>query len=148
MTTRTAFTPDEWTTILEGPTSAAMLVITASRGGTFHETIAEAKAYAGARGHHGQNELLDEIVAARPKTDHTRYHSADDLRSGVVKHLGDAVTILAAKATTDELDGYRKFVISLCDRVAAAHQEAGGSENAQEAAAIATVTGALGSPAS
>lgn len=148
MTTKAAFTNDEWLSILEGPTSAAMLVITASRGGTFRETIAEAKAYAEARARHGESELLDEIVATRPRTDHTRYHSTDELHAGVVKHLSDAIGILGAKATAEEVDGYRKFVLSLCATVAAAHQDHGHAESPEETAAILTVTTALGQPTS
>jgi len=144
MTTKSAFTPEEWITILEGPTSAALLVITASHGGTIRETIAEAKAYAEARAEHGHSELLDEIVAAKPKTDHTRFHSPEELKTAVIKHLGDAVGVLAAKATVDEVTDYRKFVISLCSKVAEAHKESGQEVSPQEAEAISTVTAALG----
>ena len=49
MTTKAAFSPDEWTTVLEAPTSAGRLGVTASRGGTFKETFAMSKAYAEAR---------------------------------------------------------------------------------------------------
>jgi hypothetical protein len=42
--------------------------------GTFRETIAMSKAYAEARAEHGESELLDEIVSAKPKMDHARYH--------------------------------------------------------------------------
>ena len=73
MTTKADFTEQEWEVVLEGPTSAGMLVITAQRGGTLRETISMAKAYAEARQQHGQSELLDAIVAAKPEIDHTRY---------------------------------------------------------------------------
>jgi hypothetical protein len=53
MTKQADFTPEEWTEVLEGPTSAGLLVITASRGGTFRETFSTGKAYAEARQHHG-----------------------------------------------------------------------------------------------
>ncbi|HEV3212240.1 MAG TPA: hypothetical protein VGZ03_02475 [Acidimicrobiales bacterium] len=144
MTTKDAFTEEEWATILEGPTSAGMLVITASRGGTFRETLAESKVYAEARAHHGASELLDEIVSTRPKTDHTRYHSVEELRAGAVQHLTDAVALLTAKATPAELDDYRGFVRTLCDKVAAAHKEGDDATSAAESAAIQQVTAALG----
>ena len=72
MTTKADFTPQEWELVLEGPPSAGMIVITAQRGGMLRETVSMAKAYAQARQHHGQSELLDEIVAVKPKLDHTR----------------------------------------------------------------------------
>ena len=75
MTGSSAFTPDEWKVVLEGPPSAGLIVITAQRGGTFRETISMAKAYTEARQSHGASELLDEIVSAKPHVDHTRYSS-------------------------------------------------------------------------
>ena len=80
MTGKASFTPEEWTLILEGPPSAGLIVVTAQRGGSFRETIAMAKAYIEARKLHGESELLDEIVAAKPEHDHTRYHSAEELK--------------------------------------------------------------------
>ena len=71
MTTKAAFSPEEWKVVLEGPPVAGMIVITAARGGMFRETVAMSKAYAEARAEHGDSELLDEIVAAKPQTDHT-----------------------------------------------------------------------------
>lgn len=144
MTKKDAFTEEEWTTILEGPTSAGMMVITASHGGTFRETFAESKVYGEARAHHGASELLDEIVSTRPKTDHTHYHSADELQAGAIKHLTDAVALLSAKATPQEVDDYRKFVRTLCDKVAAAHKEGNDAENPAETAAIEKISAALG----
>ena len=146
MTKKDAFTDEEWTTILEGPTSAGMMVITASRGGTFRETFAESKVYAEARAHHGASELLDEIVSTRPKTDHTHYHSAEELRAGATKHLSDAVALLGAKATPQELDDYRWFIGTLCAKVAAAHSEGSSGPSPEEAAAIGQITTALGTP--
>ena len=45
MTAKSAFTPDEWKRVAEGPPAAGLIVVTAARGGTFRETIAMAKAY-------------------------------------------------------------------------------------------------------
>src|SRR6185503_11663361 len=72
MTTKAAFSAEEWKSVLEGPASAGLIVVMAARGGMFRETIAMSKAYGEARAMHGQSELLDEIVAAKPKVDHTR----------------------------------------------------------------------------
>ena len=44
MTTKAAFSPEEWKVVLEGPPTAGMIVITAASGGTFRETIAMSKA--------------------------------------------------------------------------------------------------------
>ena len=129
--------------MLEGPPAAGMIVITAARGGMFRETIAMSKAYAEARAEHGDSELLDEIVAAKPQTDHTRYHSAEELRDHGLKHLRDAVTLVDSKATTQERDDYRRFVLTLAGKVAAAHKEGGQSVSPAEAEAIQQITAAL-----
>jgi hypothetical protein len=49
MTTSAAFSAEKWTSVLEGPPSAGMIVVTAVHGGMFRETIAMSKAYAEAR---------------------------------------------------------------------------------------------------
>ena len=144
MTTKAAFSPEEWKVVLEGPPAAGMIVITAARGGMFRETIAMSKAYAEARAEHGDSELLDEIVAAKPQTDHTRYHSAEELRDHGLTHLRDAVTLVDSKATTQERDDYRRFVLTLAGKVAAAHKEGGQSVSPAEAEAIQQITAALG----
>src|SRR6266508_4689459 len=99
MTGKADFTEDEWRIVLEGPPTAGMIVVTAQRGGTFRETLAIAKAYVEARKHHGESELLDEIVSAKPELDHTRYHSAEELKEHGLQHLRDAVELLERKAT-------------------------------------------------
>jgi len=130
--------------VLEGPSAAGMIVITAAHGGMFRETIAMSKAYAEARAQHGESELLDEIVAAKPQVDHTRYHSPEELRDSGLGHLRDAVALLESKATAEELDDYRRFVLALADKVAAAHKEHGQSVSPAEAEAIQQITAALG----
>jgi hypothetical protein len=144
MTTKAAFSPEEWKAVLEGPPTAGLIVITAARGGMFRETIAMSKAYAEARAEHGESELLDEIAAARPQTDHTRYHSPEELRDNGLSHLRDAVALVDSKATTQERDDYRRFVLNLASKVAAAHREGGQSVSPAEAEAIQQITAALG----
>ena len=148
MTTKAAFSPEEWKVVLEGPPTAGMIVITAARGGMFRETVAMSKAYTEARAEHGESELLDEIVAAKPKMDHTRYHSAEELRDNGLRHLRDAVALVDSKATTQERDDYRRFVLTLANKVAAAHKEGGQSVSPAEAEAIKQITAALGTASS
>jgi hypothetical protein len=129
MTAKADFTDQEWELVLEGPTSAGMIVITAQRGGTLRETVSMAKAYAQARQLHGQSELLDAIVAAKPKVDHARSGSLDELKEHYLGNLRDALALLDSKATSEELDEYKRFVVNLANKVAAAHREGGKSED-------------------
>jgi hypothetical protein len=148
MTSKADFTPDEWNLVLEGPPSAGMIVITAQRGGMLRETVSMARAYAEARQHHGQSELLDEIVAAKPAIDHTRYSSLEELKERCLAHLRDAVSLLEGKATSEEVDEYKRFVLNLADKVASAHREGGdGPVSDAEQAAITEIAQALGAPA-
>src|SRR5690242_12596691 len=144
MTTKAAFSPDEWKVVLEGPPAAGLIVITAAHGGTFRETFAMSKAYTEARTEHGDSELLDEIVSAKPEVDHTRYHSPEELRKDELGHLRDAMALLESKATAGERDDYRRFVLSLANKVAAAHREHGQSVSPAEEQAIQQITEALG----
>ena len=144
MTAKAAFEPDEWKLVEEGPTSAAMLVITSQRGGTFRETLAMGKEYAEARQQHGHSELLDELVAARPHVDHARFHSPEELTQHVVERLREAVAVLQKKAEPQELEDYKTFVVSLAERVAGAHSEGGKPVSEAEQSAIEAIKGALG----
>jgi hypothetical protein len=148
MTSKAAFSPEEWKIVLEGPPTAGMIVLTAAHGGTFRETIAMSKAYAEARSEHGESELLDEIVSAKPKIDHTRYHSPEELRDNGLGHLRDAMALLESKATAEERDDYRHFVIALASKVAAAHREHGQSVSPAETEAIQQITAAVGTAGS
>ena len=147
MTAKVDFTPEEWQVVLEGPPSAGMIVVTAQRGGTIRETIAMAKAYVEARKHHGQSELLDEIVSAKPEMDHTRYRSAEELKKSGLQHLREAVELLGGKATAEELEEYRRFVLTLADKVASAHREGGEDVSAAESSALEEIAATLGTSA-
>jgi hypothetical protein len=146
MTRKTDFTAEEWDLVLEGPPSAGMIVVTAQRGGTIRETLAIAKAYVEARQQHGESELLDEIVAAKPELDHTRYHSLEELKQHGLQHVRDAVEMVESKATAAEVEDYRRFVLALVDKVAHAHREGGTDVSAAEQAAIDEISASLGNP--
>ena len=143
MTMRSDFSTEEWQLVLEAPPSAGMIVVTAQRGGIIRESIAMAKAYAEARQQHGQSELLDEIVSAKPERDHTRYHSSDELKERGLEHVRQSVEVLERKATPGEVEEYRRFIVNLAHRVAAAHREHGQDVSEPEKAAIDDIVAAL-----
>jgi hypothetical protein len=150
MTKKADFNAEEWSLVLEGPPIAGMLVITAQRGGTLRETVSMAKAYTEARQQAGASELLDEIVSASPEMDRNRFRSQEEFREGGPRRIREAVDLLEGKATPDEVDAYRKFVLDLTERVAAAHKEGGflgiGGEEVSDAErkALDEVAAALG----
>jgi hypothetical protein len=149
MSGKADFSAEEWEVVLKGPPSAGMIVITAQRGGTFRETFSMAKAYAEARSRHGDSELLDEIASTKPEIDHTRYHSPEELKEHGLQHLREAVELLERKAAPQEVEEYRRFVLTLASRVAEARKEgplglSGERVSEAERAAVAEIAETLG----
>jgi hypothetical protein len=152
MTAKADFTEQEWETVLQGPGSAGLLVAASQRGGTFRESFSIAKAYTDARQRHGQSELLDDIVSAKPKLDRAHAHSTDELKAAMTERLTSAMTVLEGKAAEADVDAYRGFVVEVAQRVAEAHREgflgfSGDRVSDAEKAAVAEVAKAVGAPA-
>jgi hypothetical protein len=145
MTDKTAFTDEEWKVVAEGPTTAGMILVTADSGGSFRETWALSKALAEARAHHGQNELLDSIVAEKPGFDRGGAHTGEELKSLGLERLQQAAGLLEQKATAQELDDYRAFVVNVATKVAQAHKEHGQEVSPPEQGALDEISSALGS---
>ena len=126
MTTKADFNAEEWSLLLEGPPTAGMIVISAERGGMLRESISVGQAYAEARQQEGPSELLDAIVSEQPQLDPSRYRgSVEDLRTAGLQRLREAVAVLEERATPEEVDDYRRFVLSVAERAAQAHKEGG-----------------------
>jgi hypothetical protein len=142
MTGKADFTPEEWELLREAPPAAGMMVLTAQGGGTFRETWALAKTYAEARKLHGESELLDALVGEKPET--TRYHSAQELEEQGLARVRDAVALLEQKATPEEVEAYKRFVLNVAERVAEAHKEGGEPVSDAERAARDKIAAALG----
>lgn len=153
MTGKTDFTEEEWELVLGAPPSAGMIVVTAQRGGMFRESMSMAKAYTEARKQHGESQLLDEIVSTKPEMDHTRYSSPEELEEHSLQRIRDAIALLESKASRDEVEQYRRFILDLAERVAAAHREgflglSGEEVSDAERAAVDEIGQALSSQAS
>jgi hypothetical protein len=149
MTGKADFSEEEWKQVLEGPTSAGMAVIASDRGGSIRETFSMAKVYAEARQQHGESQLLDEIVAAKPEMDRTRASSPDQLKEHALQNIRTAVELLKGKASEDEVSEYRKFVLGLAEHVAEARKEgflglSGDRVSDDERQAISEIESALG----
>jgi hypothetical protein len=123
MTGKADFSEEEWKQILEGPTSAGLVVIASDRGGSIRETFSMAKVYAEARQQHGDSQLLDEIVNAKPEIDKTRASSPEMLKEQELQNIRDALALLKGKATDEEVAEYKKFILTLAEHVAEARKE-------------------------
>jgi hypothetical protein len=126
MTQKADFNAEEWSTIVDGPLYAGMRVISADRGGTLRESLAMGRVYQDARQHHGESELLDELVKSPPAIDPDRVREAGgDVAALTSKQLSEAISLLEHKATPEEVDAYKRFVMTLAQAVASAHKEGG-----------------------
>jgi hypothetical protein len=144
MTGKADFTEEEWELVTGAPPSAGLIVVAAQRGGTFRESLALGKAYGEARKQHGASELLDAVTGAKPKMDHTRFHSFDELKQHGLERLRAAIDLLERKATPEEVADYGRFVATLAHKVAAAHREDGVSVSEAEQAAIDEIASTIG----
>ena len=141
MTGKADFTDEEWNTLREAPTSAGMIVLVSSKGGSFRETWAIAKTFAEARKQHGESELLDALVSDKPDT--PRFHSPEEAEQQGLERVSQAVALLREKAP-DDVDGYKQFVLEVAGRVAEAHTEGDQAVSPEEQAAIGKIESALG----
>ena len=152
MTGEADFSEQEWKLVLQGPPSAGMIVVTAQSGGSLRESFSIAKSYTDARKQHGDSELLDAIAASKPEIDRTRYHSAAELKESCLRRLREAVELLEQKADPDEVDQYKRFVVTLARNVAEARREgflglSGERVSESERAAVDEIARALGTSA-
>lgn len=125
MTRKADFNAEEWSTVVEGPLLAGMRVIAASRGGTIREGMAMGKVYTAARGQHGESGLLDDLVASPPGVDPSRVQAGADIGSLSTARLREAVALLEQKASPEDVEAYKSFVVTLAKAAANAHREGG-----------------------
>jgi len=124
MTTKAEFNGDEWERVTQAPALAGLMVALTERGGSFRESIALGRAYVEAR-REGGSELLEQIVAAAPRLDPASMGPADQLHDQLAERILEAVRIVGEKATPEEAEEYRQFILRVADVVARAHKEGG-----------------------
>jgi hypothetical protein len=153
MTRKADFNAEEWATLAGAPLYAGMRVITADRGGALRESLALGRVYQHARESHGESELLDELVKSPPSIDPAQVREAGGNVGAVAsERLREAIGILEAKATAEETDAYKRFVMTVAQAVAGAHKEGGflgiGGKQISDAEsqALDEISMALGSP--
>jgi hypothetical protein len=153
MTRKAEFNAEEWSAVVNGPVYAGMQVIAAERGGTLRETLAMGRVYQAARERHGENELLDELIASPPAIDPERVRDAgENIGDITAQQLRNAIGILEGKASPAEVDAYKTFVMTVAQAVAGAHKEGGflgiGGKQISDAEerALDDISAALGPP--
>ena len=125
MTSKADFNAEEWTTVVEGPVLGGMRVVAAHRGGTIRESIAVAKVYAAAREAQGESEFLDALVSSPPSVDAKQVRAGGDIATVSGERARAALRILREKATPEEVEQYKSFVMEVAEAAAKAHKEGG-----------------------
>ena len=152
MTHKDQFNAEEWDRIAQGPPLAAISVITASRGGSMRESLSVGEVYAEARKNREAPELVQQLLATPPRVDPGKASSAEELRTQTTERVREAATLVEERATPEEADAYKKFILEVCQRAAERHKEGGfmgvGGQRVSdaEAAALAEIAAALDIP--
>jgi hypothetical protein len=146
MTPDAQFTAEEWSILTEAPVLAGARVVAAEAGGTLRESFAIKRVYDAARELRGESALLDQLVASTPSID------LDRMQAGAAgnERLRAALSVLTQKASPEDVDAYKGFVLAVVQTVAEANREGGfiglgGEEvSAREQAALDEIYALLG----
>lgn len=150
MTSKADFDAVEWQQVIEAPALAGLIVVTAQRGGSIRETFAIAHAYTDALKEHQGHDVLGEIVAKPPRIGPREFSSPQALHDEGLERIRNAVPVLEAKATPEEVEAYKRFTLNVAERAAAADKSGGplgiGGEEVSdsERAALDEIAAALG----
>jgi hypothetical protein len=123
MTEKAAFNAEEWSKVAEAPALVALRVIAADRGGTIRESLSLGRAYAAARS--DGSGLLQEIVSTAPQVNPSGLKDPGALPQRAESALREALAVLEQKATPEEVEAYRDFLLKVAETVARAHKEGG-----------------------
>lgn len=134
MTTKSAFTAEEWNALLQGPMNAAMFIAVADPGGIIgpiKEMYSAAKEIAKAAQKPAANELMGALLAefkdresmkqARPE-----FSSKTDielLKSEIRAELQQTAQTVDEKATTEEATEYKEWLYQIGNQTAKAAKE-------------------------
>lgn len=128
MTDKADFNAEEWSLLRQAPPLAGLRVVMADRGGMVSESLSMARAYTEVRdaqwGGDGARGLVEELALEGPELDRARFGSlsedarVDEVQRAAVDTVRDAVALLGRKATPEEAEDYRRFVLALAQRVA------------------------------
>ena len=123
MTTKAEFNADEWSAVAAGPFIAGLTVIASDRGGTVRETIALAKGIAAEQQAGDKPELIQQLLGERPNPQSLLGEGEDKLTPQELPNKADevlreALALLEAKATPEEVDAYKQVCLDIAQRVA------------------------------
>ena len=122
MTTKAEFNAEEWASVATGPFVAGLTVMAADRGGSVRESVAMARVIAEQQQAGENPELIRDLLAERPNPqsilgkEQARTPEAVQLR--VHEVLREALELLEAKASPEEVEAYKRLCLEIGERVA------------------------------
>jgi len=134
MTTKTDFTEDEWATLVRSPMVAGAAISLADPGGPIEvlkETSAVVKFVTGSASE-DRDDVVGEVAREVRALAAQRQNPLGDFKprgalagKEILDELGRANEIVAAKATPEEADAFRAFILECAQRAAEAAKEGG-----------------------
>jgi hypothetical protein len=135
MTTKADFTEDEWTRLKRGPFIAGLAISLADPGGPIEaikETAATLKTVTGAAGTGDGGELVGALAQEVTAEARARKNPLADFRpkgamagQEILEELRGVNGIVTAKATAEEADAYRGWLLAAAKEAADAAKEGG-----------------------
>jgi len=134
MTTKTDFTEDEWATLVRSPMVAGAAISLADPGGPIEvlkETSAVVKFVTGSASE-DRDDVVGEVAREVRALAAQRQNPLGDFKprgalagKEILDELGRANEIVAAKATPEEAEAFRAFILECAQRAAEAAKEGG-----------------------
>jgi hypothetical protein len=112
LTSKSDFTEQEWEVLREGPPIARPACGDRLEQGTFRESRALATSFAEARQQHDESEVLDSLVAEKPKSQAKRHGSSQELEQQGWSAFARPSGCWSKKASADEVEAYRRFTLA------------------------------------
>ena len=135
MTTKADFGEEEWTRLKRGPFVAGMAISLADPGGPIElvkETSATLKSVRSAADAGGRGELVDAIAQEVVADTGQRKNPLHDFKpkgalagQQILEELGEVNRMVSAKATAEEAQAYRDWLLSAAQEAANAAKEGG-----------------------
>ncbi|HEX6460421.1 MAG TPA: hypothetical protein VF032_15985 [Thermoleophilaceae bacterium] len=131
MTTKADFTEEEWATLVRSPMVAGMAITIADPGGPI-EVVKETSAVVKVVTHEQASGLVGEIAAEVRALAEQHKNPVGDFKprgamagKEIVDEIGRASEIVTSKATPDEAEAFRSFIMECAQRAAEAAKEGG-----------------------
>jgi hypothetical protein len=135
MATKADFTGEEWARLERAPIVAGMAISLADPGGpieAFKETNASVRSILDTALAEGQNELVESVAKGAAEKARARQNPIGDFRpkgatagQEILNELTAVNQLLTDKATPEEADAFREWLLGTAQRVAEAAKEGG-----------------------